>query len=78
MNETSGVLEPVVKAYLTKEKMNSDQISLMRMYLCQWINASVWAGPEIDELRALADSISTVKDIDAWLLRALDSGIDPL
>jgi hypothetical protein len=41
-HETSGVLKPVVAAYLEGAKMTAKQIRLMRLYLKQWIDSPFW------------------------------------
>jgi hypothetical protein len=49
MYETSGTLRPAVEAYLYNRPMTTGQITKMRQYLAQWINAPVWSdGPDID------------------------------
>jgi hypothetical protein len=78
MNETGGVLQPAVFAYLKQEPMTLEQIALMRAYLRQWIASPYWQGPTIDELRSGIDSLITVPAIDRWLEAALHAGIDPL
>lgn len=78
MNETSGVLRPAVEAYLRNETMTPEHIAAMRAYLRQWIMAPAWMGPEVDELRASLDGLTTRGAITAWLDQAMDAGIDPL
>lgn len=80
MNETSGVLIPVVKAYLNGEPMNVKQIAAMRAYLRQWINAD-WPGTgdaDLADLRVSVNDIISRDDISAWLSRAEALCIDPL
>jgi hypothetical protein len=78
MNEQSGVLAPVVKAYLKGDPLSLADVGTMRAYLRQWINAPVWHGEPIEGLRRQIDTIFSREDIDAWLEGALDEGIDPL
>lgn len=78
MYEQSGVLVPVVTAYLEGKGLSSTQVSVMRAYLRQWIMSPVWEGEEIAPLRDGIDAIRNTGEIDAWLARALDLGIDPL
>jgi hypothetical protein len=78
MYETSGVLTPAIKAYLDGKMMTPKQIAAMRAYLRQWISSPVWAGPEIDGLRDAIGSLTSRKQIERWLDRALDVGMDPL
>jgi len=78
-HETTGVLYPVVMAYLTGKDMNAEQVATMRAYLRQWIQSPVWyGGEELRKLRASIDVIQTRDDIEAWLCAALDEGFDPL
>lgn len=78
MHEVSGELRPAIMAYLLGARMTDKQVATMRAYLRQWINARVWRGTDIDELRQGIDALTSVDAIDAWLTRALDVGIDPL
>ena len=79
VNETSGVLRPVVSAYLKVEPMTDEQIMLMRAYLLQWIDAPAWLpSPQLEELRRSVRKLSTREDIDKWIAEALAIGIDPL
>ena len=88
MHETSGVLRPVVEAFLAGGPLSPAQIATMRAYLRQWIMAEVWdrnpnaAG--IEDRAALADLRATVGKLNSrealarWLGYAADEGIDPL
>ena len=87
MHETSGFLEPAIVAYLHREPLDEMQISILRAYLRQWIDATVWNDnpfaansdqQTIDELRAAVKHLATREDIEGWLHRALEIGIDPL
>ncbi len=78
LHETSGVLRPAVEAYLRNEPMTAIQIAAMRAYLRQWVEASVWRGPGVGDLRKCVDTLTSRKAIDDWLHAALDLGIDPL
>jgi hypothetical protein len=79
MYETSGTLRPAVEAYLYNRPMTTGQITKMRQYLAQWINAPVWSdGPDIDHLREGIDGLTTREAIRDWLDAAEDVGIDPL
>ena len=44
MHESSGMLQPVVRAYLDEDELDSAQVGLMRAYLWQWVASPVW-GP---------------------------------
>ena len=76
MSETSGVLRPVVEAYLQRQPMEPEQIATMRAYLRQWIMAPEWCG--VDDLRLDVDKLTDRAAIDDWLARADAVGIDPL
>jgi hypothetical protein len=78
MYETTGILAPVIEAYLHGRWLDKTAISVMRAYLRQWIMAPVWDGVGVDELRASVSLIRTRSDIQSWLDAALDEGIDPL
>lgn len=85
--ETSGVLRPVIRAYLNDDPMTGEQIAAMRAYLRQWIGADVWdKNPYardcdrewLAELRAEIDGLTSREAIKAWLEKASVGGIDPL
>jgi hypothetical protein len=78
MNETSGVLEPVVRKYLEGGELSTDEVQTMRAYLRQWIWADGFVGPDVDRLRAGVAHLYNTGDLRAWLDRALNAGIDPL
>jgi hypothetical protein len=78
MHEESGVLRPVVVAYLKDQPLTDAQIAVMRSYLRQWITANVWVGPAIAELRRRIDGLTSRQAIADWLDDAIDLGIDPL
>lgn len=78
MNETGGELRPAIEAYLEHRPMTDRQLALLRLYLRQWIMAPSWQGRMIDVLRTQVNEITTRADIDRWLDRALEEGIDPL
>jgi hypothetical protein len=76
-NETSGVLQPAVVAYLNGTPLDDRQIAALRAYLRQWI-AGDFKGSMIDVLRSSVEEITTRADIELWLSRADVLGIDPL
>jgi hypothetical protein len=78
MHEQGGRLEPAIWALLEGDQLSDDQIPLVRAYLRQWIDALVWQGPAIDELRRGVDGLTTTEAIRRWLGDALRMGIDPL
>jgi hypothetical protein len=79
MNEKSGVLQPVVKKFLRGKRLTDYEISVMRVYLRQWIFAEGWYPcPLLKELRQTVPLISTNTALHVWLEKALEIGIDPL
>jgi len=79
MHEISGVLQPVVRAYLERRWLTPREVHIMRAYLKLWIDAPVWRGDrELAELRQQVNEIHSVADIDRWICLALREGHDPL
>lgn len=78
MHETSGELEPVVKAFLNRETLTADGVTMLKLYFRQWIYADPWQGAEVDELRRMIDEVVTQDGLDAWAMKAMDAGCDPL
>jgi hypothetical protein len=76
MRETSGRLEAAVWAYLEHDRLDEEQIALIRDYLRQWIE--VMRGPEIAALRARVEELTSRQALDRWMSDALRQGIDPL
>jgi hypothetical protein len=78
MDETTGVLRPVVEAYLRGEPMTPFQVAAMRAYLRQWIASPTYQGDDIDRLRRRVNGLLSREDISQWLDEAETEGIDPL
>lgn len=88
MHERSGVLAPVVKAFINGEALSPRQIMIMRAYLAQWILSPTWdenpyRQPEspvnkLQELRAGISRLDTVEDLQKWIDVAVMEGLDPL
>jgi hypothetical protein len=87
MWETTGVLRPVVEAYLGGGDLSAEQIAILRAYLRQWIGSPVWdenphAGAEehawLVRMRSTVDGLTTRRAIDDWIEAAVDEGLDPL
>ena len=63
------------------------EIGLLRAYFRQWVDSPVWdqnphqdaarAG-ELSALRASAVAIETQKDLEQWVARSVEFGMDPL
>jgi hypothetical protein len=78
MNESSGVLRPVIEEYLQGKCLSTAQVRIMRAYLRQWI-AGDWAPcPALSRLRLNIDGLLTHEDVVKWLREAFAEGIDPL
>ncbi|HEX8752114.1 MAG TPA: hypothetical protein VF731_01745 [Solirubrobacterales bacterium] len=83
MNETSGVLRPVVHRYLAGVELSEEDVAVMRTYLRQWITAGAWESTpgepdRVEELRRAVDGLDSRAAIAGWLERAAFLGIDPL
>lgn len=77
MHEESGILRSVVLDYLDGKALTDEQITLMRLYLKQWIELGPWRGSNVDLLRATVNSLTTRHDIERWLEVADRENIDP-
>ena len=86
-DETLGALAAAIEHYLTYGAMTVRDVALIRAYLVQWIDSPVWdMNPDHSEesrrvlalLRSDARRIADAKCITAWLMRAMEQGIDPL
>jgi hypothetical protein len=78
MYKQGGELQPAIVAYLNQRPLTLRQIELIRLYLKQWIEAPIWFGDLIEELRRDVDRIQFSIDIRDWLRKADEAGIDPL
>ena len=76
MHATSARLEAAIWAYLEHDRLDVEQIALIRDYLRQWMAAM--RGPEIAALRARVDGLTCREALDRWMSDALRQGIDPL
>jgi hypothetical protein len=87
-NETGGNLAPAVENFLRDPtSLNIYEVTLIRAYIEQWINAPAWmkiarnAGEdsvrELLALREAARRIHSAAGIRNWMHMALDSGQDP-
>jgi hypothetical protein len=77
--EASGVLEPVVRAYLAGDDLSLVQIQLMRAYLWQWVKSPVW-GPSgaLEALRLRVVAIQTHVEVEDAIETMIALGMDPL
>jgi hypothetical protein len=87
MWETSGVLRAAVLCYLNGLQLGPQDLSLMRAYCQQWVNATAWdRNPhntdedriELSELRRSAGEISDTASLRRWIERAVEMNMDPL
>ena len=82
MHESSGVLEPVVRAYLQGDELDAGQVDLMRAYLYQGVMAPVWGPSSILEalrLRAFRQRIESRRETSTMPIEAMEEiGMDPL
>ena len=76
MHATSGRLEAAIWAYLEHDRLDVEQIALIRDYLRQWMAAM--RGPEIVALGARVEGLTSREALDRWMGDALRMGIDPL
>jgi hypothetical protein len=76
MHASNDRLEVAIWAYLEHDRLDEEQIALIRDYLRQWIE--VMRGPEIAALRARVDELTSREALDRWMGDALRMGIDPL
>ena len=77
MNETSGVLRPVVERFLDGKVLDVQEIATMRAYLRQWM-AGDFRGKDIDRIRSQVDQIVDMPTLRIWIENAVCAGIDPL
>ena len=79
MHETSGVLEPVVRAYLQGDDLDAGQVKLMQAYLWQWVASPVW-GPSgvLEALRLQVAAITSGADLNGAIWAMGELGMDPL
>lgn len=87
LHETSGVLKPVVEAYLNNKTLSEQDIAILRQYLRQWIMWPGWdENPHASEghrqwlamQRRLIDCLTSRATIEVWLAGAVEMGMDPL
>ena len=76
-----------MKRYLAGESLTLREIGLLRAYFRQWVDSLVWdqnphqdpaRAEELSALRASAVAIETQKDLEQWVARAVEFGMDPL
>lgn len=87
MQETSGVLKPVIEKLLAFTDLTHRDIAVLRLYFQQWVDSPAWdANPHADdrsrrvlaELRSKARTLRTSHDVMDWVAAATREGMDPL
>jgi len=87
MQETSGVLKPVIEKLLTAENLTPREIAIVRAYFRQWVMAPAWdlnphaskrSRDDLERLRTSVETIRTFRAIARWLADAVSQGMDPL
>lgn len=82
-DERSGVLKEALERYVywaadpKSIKPDEAQFYLIKQYLRYWINAPCWRG-ELSDLRTSIETVRRVEDIEPFLDKCLEWGIDPL
>lgn len=79
MHESSGVLAPVIRAYLDGAVLDGAQVAVMKAYLWQWVKSPAWApNGALASLRLRVAAIESTEDIRRAIHVALQLGMDPL
>lgn len=87
-DDITGTLRSTILAYYDR-KMNPEQLATLIAFLQHFIHAPCWlenlpfeataqTKKEISELRTMAMGMKTIADINGFIWRCLDYGIDPL
>jgi hypothetical protein len=85
-DEVSGVLPAAVLAYFNGNA-DTEQFQLVREYCEYYLNAPCWDNnphhddetrAELAELRAEVKTVRTAHELNIWVHKCLDIGIDPL
>lgn len=76
MNETSGILRPVIEAYYCNPDFSPAECVIMVAYLRQWMAGFPPLGT--GDLIPRLDTLTDRRAIGRWLDDARDLGIDPL
>lgn len=84
-DEQSGTLPTIVMHYHDRPSipLSPDHWRALIAYLRYWIQAPCWRDSgdglvTLVELRREIDQVQTVADLDRWIGRCLELGIDPL
>lgn len=79
-HETSGVLAPVVQAYLNGEKLNAFELRIMQNYVYQWVAHPTWkeTNGRLQTLILKVAAIETQADLQQCIEAATLLGLDPL
>lgn len=73
-NEKTGELAAAVDEFLFGHQVSP----VLTQYLSYVLGAPCWAGEEAAALSREVKTITTVRELDEWLERCQEGGIDPL
>jgi hypothetical protein len=78
VNKASGILRPVVEAYLGGDELGETGLIALRQYLERSIPEQNWPCGGVEGLRQRVERLDTREKLKEWLLDALELGISPL
>jgi hypothetical protein len=85
MNEVTGELPAAIKAVFAygaepdnQPEPTPEQLGLVIDYCRYVIYAPCWKGPGVGSLRNLAKRMTTLEELNQFIQKCLDVGIDPL
>jgi hypothetical protein len=83
-DEQSGVLKEAIRAFydssLHKKPLAQEHLELVRHYLAYVIHAPCWLDDSgvLAQLRREVNGLTSVEEMNAWLNKCLEIGVDPL
>jgi hypothetical protein len=78
MEEQTGALAEAIEVYMRSEPLNADQLTLIKLYLTQYIErAVVEAGTNRKLLLGKVEKLSRVGDIERFADELSEAGIEP-
>jgi hypothetical protein len=77
-DEPDSLLHSAIETYMLRQYMSPEKIAAMRTYVGKFINAPIFAGSGVEELRASLNGVSTWKQMVDWMSRAAQVGCRPL
>jgi hypothetical protein len=78
MNETTGVLRPVIEKYLRGDALDGAECATMRAYCRQWIMADGFVGEDVMALRREVHTLTNNAAVRTWMEKAFEANVDPL